>query len=422
MHETFNVPPLLAQVAVAVATGALIGLERERLPDRKFAGLRTLALLCGMGPVAVSLGTETPQPAVLLIFLSMYLGLAGAIAIAVAYVRFKLDEETIGFTTSVTVFLVALLGVLIGYERFFESTSIAILTVLLLAERERLHKYVGDLSDEELRDSVKLGALVFVLYPILPTEPIDPGGIIVLRDVLLFAIFVLLIQFGSYISMGQLGGSTGLAVTGLLAGGANSFAAAGVLARLANQSRDALTSASFALLLATGSMIVRNVAIAVALAVPLFWVVWQPALVMLVVTLAAAATVWLTGDTDGEFDIGLDSPFSFKAAAKFSVAYVVILLISDLSKSVLGDAGLYATAFAGGLVSSAAVSVSAATVFNDGAVGANPAAGMVIFGIAASLASKIGLVEFVNKDMRREAVVPMILIGSTGLGFLVFVI
>ena len=422
MHELFEVPTLLVQVVVAIATGGLIGLERERLPARKYAGLRTLALLCGAGPVVVYVGQLDGSSAILGLFLGIYLSLAAAVALSVVLIRFSLEEADIGFTTSVTVFLVGLLGVLIGYERYFESTSIVIIAVLVLAERDRLHRYVDSLSDQELLDTLKLGALVFILYPILPSEPIDPYDAVVLQDVLLFVIFVLLIQFAAYLSMAQLGGSRGLAVTGLLAGGANSFAAAGVLARLAKQSREAVTAASFALLLATLTMILRNVGIAVALAYPILWTVSAPAAVMVAVTLAAAGLVWWNGETHEEFDIDLDSPFSFRAAAKFSVAYIAILLVSVGGEEVAGDIGLYATAFAGGLISSAAVSVTAATVLSNGGVGAQAAAGMVLLGIAASLTSKIVLVEWINDEMRSRAAAPMVLIGLAGLGtFLVVV-
>jgi len=422
MHELFEVPPLLVQVLIAIATGGLIGLERERLPARKYAGLRTLALLCGAGPVVVTVGQLEDSPALLGLLVGIYLGLTAAVALSVVFIRYSLDEADIGFTTSITVFLVGLLGILVGYERYFQSTSIAIITVLVLAERERLHGYVDSLSDQELRDSLMLGALVFILYPILPSEPIDPYDAVVLQDVLLFAIFVLLIQFASYVSMAQLGGSRGLALTGLLAGGANSLAAAGVLARLAEQSRDAVTAASFALLLATTTMILRNVGIAVALAFPLLWSLLGPTLAMGLVTLGGAALVWREGDTAEEFDIALDSPFSFRAAGKFSGAYVGILLLSVFGETVAGEAGLYATAYAGGLVSSAAVSVTATTVFNTGAAGADAAAGMVVLGIVASLSSKIALVEWVNDDMRYSAALPMVLVGLVGLVGLVAVL
>jgi len=406
-----DVPELLVQLLVAVATGALIGLERERRETRKFAGLRTMALLCGAGPITVEIARIEGQP----VILGFYFLLALGLAFGTTVVRALYNGEDLGFTTSVTVFVVALLGILIGYGRFFEATSIAIVTVILLAERERLHGYVDSLTDEELRDSLTLGALVFILFPILPNEAVDPYGIVVLRDVLLFAIFVLLIEFSSYVLMRQLGGSKGLAVTGLLAGGANSLAAAGVLARLTTESEEAVTAASFALLLATLSMIVRNVGIAVVLAVELAWLIWQPTLAMGGLTVAAAAVLWRTGETKEDLGIDLDSPFSLRSAAKFALAYVLILLVSVGAGELFGGVGLLATAFAGGLVSSAAVSVTAVTVFTDGTVGGETAVAMVILGIVASLCSKIVLVEFVNSEMRKEAVVPMVLVGVAGL-------
>ncbi len=411
VYSTLAVPGLLQQVVVAIAIGGLIGLEREKEPSDKFAGLRTLALLCGSGPVMVYYAELVGEP----LLVGLYVLLAIAIALAIVFIRFSLARGEIGFTTSVTVFLVALLGILVGYGRFFEATSIAIITAFLLAEKEQMMTYVDNLTYQELSDSMKLGALVFILYPILPSDPVGPYGVIQLREVLLFAIFVLLIEFSSYVSMRQFGGSTGLQVTGLLAGGANSFATAGVMARMANQSRDAIDSASSALLLATVSMIVRNVGIASVIAVAILWAVWLPAVVMILLTMVMAYGVLKRGETHANFDIDLDSPFSFTAAAKFAIVYVAITLVSVVAHELFGSAGLYATAFFGGLVSSAAVAVSAATVFNEGSVTVEPAGGMVMLGIMASLTSKIVLVETVNGEMRYTAVVPMVFTGVAGL-------
>jgi uncharacterized membrane protein (DUF4010 family) len=240
MVEMVTIPELLGHVATAIAIGGLIGLERERVD--KFAGVRTMALLAGTGPPVVEIADRGDLP----LLVAVYLALAGAIALAVAYVRFEVRGDDIGFTTTVIVFLVGVLVVLVGYGLLFEATSIVIITALLLTEKERITGFIDKLSDEELSDSMKFGALVFVLYPILPAEALGPSDVVNLREVLVFAIFVLLIQFGAYVSMRQFGGSTGLQVTGLLAGGANSLAAAGVLARLAKQSREAVSAASSA--------------------------------------------------------------------------------------------------------------------------------------------------------------------------------
>lgn len=407
--EVLAIPDLLVHVAIAIAIGGLIGLERER--QDKFAGVRTMALLAGTAPAVVELANQAELPLLVVV----YLALAGALALAIAYVRFELRGDDLGFTTTVTVFLVGVLGLLVGYGLLFEATAIAIVTAVLLAEKERIHGSIDRLTDEELSDSMKLGALVFILYPVLPSEAVDPYGVVNLREVLVFAIFVLLIQFGAYVSMRQFGGSTGLQVTGLLAGSANSLATAGVLARMAKQSREAVDAASSALLLATGSMVVRNAAIASVLALPLLWVLWPPVAVMLVLAFGFAYAGLVRGETDEEYDFDFESPFSFTAAGKFAVAYVGIVLASVVGEELLGDLGLYATSFAGGLVSSAAVAVSAATVYSSGSVSAEPAAGMVLLAIIASLAAKIVLVEMLNDDMRRRAVLPMAAIGVAGL-------
>lgn len=401
---------------VALATGGLIGLERERRKSRKYAGLRTLAILCAAGPVVVYVARVAATPTII----AIYLGLAAAIALLIAYIRFVMPEANFGLTTSATVFLVALLGLLIGYGRIIESAGIAIVLAVILAEKERLHGYVAGVSDGELRDSLTLAALVFILYPIIPSTPVDPWEVVVPRGVLLFTILVLSIQFLSYVTMCRFGGSRGIVITGVLAGGANSFATAGVLGRLATQSRDAVDPAAAALLLATASMVLRNVGIALLLAVALFSALWQPALVMLGLLVGAAAIVWHRGDIAESIDVELDSPLSIPAAVKFSIAYVGILLSAVLAESMFGHVGLYATAFAGGLVSSAAVAVTAATVFADGTVGLDEAAGMVVIGITASFATKIVLVEVLGARMRRQAIIPMAVIGF--LGLLVFVL
>jgi uncharacterized membrane protein (DUF4010 family) len=394
-----------------MAIGGLIGIEREKETEDKFAGIRTLTLLCGAAPVMVFYSNISGYPWMV----GIYLGLAVLIALAIAYIRFTISGSDVGFTTSVAVFFVALLGVLVGYGEFLVATAVAIIVAFLLAEKQKLLSYIDQLSYKELSDSMMLAALVFIVYPILPTEPVGPYDAINLREILIFAVFVLLIEFSSYISMRQFGGSKGLAVTGVLAGGANSFATAGIMARMANQSKKAIDSASSALLLATVSMIVRNIGLAMVIAVSIIWVIWIPGLVMVGVTLVTVAILWTRSDTHENFEIDFDSPFSFKAAVKFSIVYVLIKLTGVFSQELLGETGLYVTSYAGGLISSAAVAVTAATLVNSGEATVEVAAGMVILGILASLTSKIVLIEFINGEMRWKAAAPMGLTGVAGL-------
>lgn len=407
----FEITTLFQQVVIAFAIGGLIGLEREKEPG-KFAGLRTLAILCAAGPLFVALADD----AGLAWLVGLYVILGIALAVGIAAIRFKLTGGDVGFTTSVTVVLVSVLGLLVGYEFYFEATAVAIITAFLLAEKESLTGYVENLTYTELTDAMKLGALVFILYPILPTEAIDPYEVVYLREVLLFAIFVLSIEFAAYISMRQFGAERGLQITGLLAGFANSFATAAVMARLGNKSKQALDAASSGLMLSVNSMIIRNVALASIIALPLFAVLWIPGLAMLLVAFVVAWYLLWRGESEEDIDLDLDSPFSLNSAIKFAAIYVAIVVVSVVAEELWGEAGVLVTAYIGGLVSSAAVAVSAGSLFNSGAVGLDAGAGMVILGIMASLTSKCILVELINGNMRLRGILPMIVIGLVGLG------
>lgn len=407
-----DVPDVLVRTVIALAIGGLIGLEREKETSDKYAGLRTMALLCGSAPIVVYYSNLVGYPWIT----AVYLILALLVAVGVVVVRFSVARQDLGFTTSVTVFLVALLGLLVGYGEYIGAASIAIITVFVLAEKHRMKRYVENLTYRELTDSLKLAALVFILFPILPSTTVDPYGVVNPREVLVFAIFVLLIEFSAYVSMKYVGGSRGLQMTGLLAGMANSLATAAVMARMANQSRDAVNAASSGIMLAVVSMIVRNVGLAGILAVAIFWTIWQAAAVMIAVAFAASYFLVRKSERHDELDIDIDSPFSFKSAAKFAAVYVGITLLSVVSQEFFGEVGLLATAYTGGLVSSAAVAVSAAAMFNQGAASLEAAGGMVVLSIAASLTSKITLIELLNDRMRATAALPMVAVGVVGLG------
>jgi uncharacterized membrane protein YhiD involved in acid resistance len=96
---------LLTGLALALGLGLLIGVERERRKgegaQRRFAGLRTFALVALCGATAQSL----QQP-----LLTLAAALLVVLLIAMAYWRDRSDDP--GVTTEVALFLTFLLGVL----------------------------------------------------------------------------------------------------------------------------------------------------------------------------------------------------------------------------------------------------------------------------------------------------------------------
>ncbi|MFB6242017.1 MAG: MgtC/SapB family protein [Candidatus Nanosalina sp.] len=411
----FGVPELLMEVVTATAIGGLIGLEREHAEQKKYAGIRTLSLLGGIAPGVVAASEHASTAA----FVAVYLALAAAISVGVAVVRFHVEGEDMGFTTSAAVFVVAVLGLLVGYNLYSEATSIAILVTLLLAEKRTLHSYVDKLKKEEISRALQLGALAFVLLPVLPSTAVGPFSAIVPQQVLLLAIFVLSIEFLSYISLRQLQ-TAGIYLTGALGGGASSFATTGVMARMARERPEILKPASAAVNLATLTMVARNIGIATLIFLPVvknsplqLSQLYFP-VIGLSIPLLAASYLSRAEESEG-FDMEIDSPFSLRSGAKFALVFVAVSITSVAAEELLGVAGVYLTAFTGGLVSSAAVVTSAATSFTSGSIGMGVASAMILLSIAGSIVSKMLLVEIANQEMRSRVSIPMLFAITAGI-------
>jgi len=407
------VPEFLAELLFAIAIGGLIGIERENEPSRKYAGVRTLALLAAGGPTVVALQEALAVPFLVL----LYVGIVAAFAASIVFVRLWTQGD-VGFTTSMASFLVGLVGIMVGADMYFEAVALGMFTALLLAEKERMHSHVSRLTNEEISDAVKVMMLVFILYPILPAGRIGPYGAVSLQETLLLAIFVLLIEFVAFVSMRQVGSSVGLQVTGLLGGMANSFATTGVLARISDDEPEAARVVSSGIMLSQISGFVRNVFIAGAIAVALVPGLLAPVGGMVALALVVALVFW-RGVDDLDFDVPMESPLSFRSAGKFALLFILISVSASVAEAYIGSIGLYVTAFLGGAISSAAVATSAASLLSGGSIEPMLGSGMVLVAMLGSMTAKMVLVETTNPDLRRTVTAP--LVGVALVGLLVFV-
>ncbi len=410
-----GVPELLMEALMAIAMGGLIGLERENTPDKKYAGVRTLSLLAGVAPGVVAISGKAGTP----LFVAIYLAMVSAIALGVVLVRMYQEGEHIGFTTSVAVFVAAVLGIMIGYDLYQEATALAIISVLLLAEKRTFNRYIDRMGSKDISQALQLAAIAFILLPILPSHAVTPFNIVP-RNVMLLVVFVLALEFLAYISIRQLSGSSGIYLTGLLGGVASSFATTGVMSRIAGENPDLKNSVSSSLLLTNSSMIIRNVAIATAIFLP--FLATNPSIIRQLYVPATGMVLPLMGiayllkQQTENIDLEIESPFSLKSGIKFATIFLAVAVASETLKQTLGSAGLYITALAGGMVSSAAVATSAASSFTSGGLGIDVTLGMVLLSIVGSTGSKIVLIEVTNSDLRHNVSLPIAFSGLFGVG------
>ncbi|MFZ4551102.1 MAG: MgtC/SapB family protein [Aquabacterium sp.] len=203
-------------LAVAVGSGLLIGLERERRKgegdDRSAAGLRTFTVAALLGAMAQLVSDVLASVA-----------LAGvAILAALAYARSRSKDP--GLTTELSLIATALIGMLaIAHPAL--AAGCAAIVAGVLAARERLHRFATHwLSEQELHDGLLLAALALVLLPLLPSQPVSWLGHMSLRRVLMLVILILVMQAASHIAKRLLGARAGLALSGLLGGFVSSSA------------------------------------------------------------------------------------------------------------------------------------------------------------------------------------------------------
>ena len=163
----------ILQLAIALAVGLLIGLERgwhERTAEEgmRVAGVRTFALIGLLGGFTGLLAAETQLAVIGYGFVALA---AVVVAGHVAAARRKVD---VGITSLVAALLTFALGTAATQGYVTEAAMAAVVTALLLGYKSLLHRWVSALEPEELRAALKLLAVSVIVLPLLPDRGFGP--------------------------------------------------------------------------------------------------------------------------------------------------------------------------------------------------------------------------------------------------------
>ena len=374
----------LHRLGLALTLGLFVGLEREW--RGKEAGLRTFSFASILGCIGGMIGPEyslmsNALVGVLIIFLNIHtLRTSGGLEL----------------TTSAALLVTGASGVLCGEGRIITPAAVAVLSAGLLAWKERLALFSHNLTAQELRGAILLSILTFVIYPLLPTQPVDPWGLVSPQAAWATVILIAAIGFVNYL-LWKIFGRNGIELTGFLGGLVNSTVAVNEIATRLREMGPSVEEISYCgVLLATAAMACRNAVLLAFLAPPVFAHTLLP---LVLILSSSAGLVRLSHFRSRRKEreaspppLPLDSPFSLFSALKFGMIFFVLQIIANLAQGVLGQAGFYAISIVGGLVSSASAVASAAALMSAGKI--SPATG-AIGAILASLASaliNVGLV------------------------------
>ena len=380
---------LFRRLALALAIGLLIGLERgwqlrEEAEGERTAGFRTYALTGLFGGICAALSAAS-HPALLA---------AALVSFTAAFALFAWLEASSEHNFSVTGVVAAILTFVLGAYAVLGqplvAVACAVAMAVLLALKEPMHGWVRRLSWLELRAVLVLLAMSFLLLPVLPNRTIDPWDAINPAEIWLLAVLIAGVSFVGYVAVKLLGDQAGIAVAALAGGLTSSTATTLSFARLARDQPQASLVLAGGILLAGVVMIVRVIAIAVALAPALSSDLLLPSAAGALVLLAASGCLTLARQRAGSGEtasLQLKNPFDLASALKLAALIAIIMLLAKILSAMSSTRGLYLLAAISGIADLDAITLSMARVAGARVAPAE-AATAIIVAICSNTAAK----------------------------------
>jgi len=377
---------LALRLGLALAIGFVIGLERgwherEEGEGRRAAGLRTFALVGLLGGIfgVLSVGRELTLLA------------AGFIATSAALAAYMWREGEVQKDLSATSLVAAMLTfalgafAILGDARAAAGASIA--TVILLAHKDMLHRWVERLTWVELRAGFLLGAMTFIALPLLPNRTIDPWAALNPYELWLMTILIAAVSFAGYAAIRIVGPRRGLTISAAIGGLFASTAVTLSLARLARANAGHVQMLAGGILAAGCVMLLRVLVVTALINGPLSAAL-APVLLASAAGLGAFAFILVRADPDGAGgaeEFHLKNPFDLVEVLKFGLLLALVILATVLARRHFGDMGLLGLAAVSGLADVDAMTLAAARLPDALEVAANA----ILITVAVNSAAKV---------------------------------
>lgn len=384
----------LTRLAIALAIGLLIGLERgwssrEEKEGARAAGIRTHALSGLLGGVSGKLSSLTDPSVFGLAFL----------AFALVTSLFHWSEMRVERSVSATGAVAGLLAFALGaYAVLGDPTTAAaaaVASVILLALKQPLHGWLKRLEWIDIRAVLVLATMTFLFLPVLPDYALDPWNALNPAQIWKYAIFICAISFSGYIATRIFGARTGISLAALAGGIVSSTATTLSLARFARSDPKTSRLAAGGALLSGAVMAARVLLITFTLAPSLLSGISAPLLTAMIVQMLIGWRYLYHHETTPSPPLHLQNPFDLVSALQLAALIGFILLVTAITIQYLGENALLALAALSGIADVDAITLSLAGMADGAAVPQTLMAG-ILLATATNAVTKIAISAFVG--------------------------
>jgi len=417
-----------ASLALVMAVGFLIGLQREQSMAREatgrrtfVGGIRTFPLVAVAGALSALLA-RAMGPWIVVTALVVL-----CVPAAIAYADDVRQGRDRGLTSETAYVLTFLLGALAPSGNVLQDTASRLLVVAalgvsvtaLLSMKEALHDWAARVTKDDLYATVKFLVVAVIVLPLLPNRALDPLEVLNPFHIGLMITLIAGIGFAGYVAFRTLGPGRGLGVTGLLGGLVSSTAVTLSFSGRVKENSGMADACAAGMVLSWTVMFPRLLVIVAVV---------HPGLARsLVLPLGAAALAGAGASfllyrrtraqsAAGEL-LSLTNPFSLGTAVKFGGLFTLILVLSKLAVASYGGGGLVATGVLAGTTDVDAVSLSAAKLVYGG-VDLRTAAAAILGACGANTLAKAGIAWTIGGWAFERRVIPavlaMIVAGTAG--------
>lgn len=405
----------LVGLAVALLLGTLIGIQRgwkdrEQEAGQRVAGIRTHALTGLLGGLGSLLSEQLgPWILVSLIFSFALVGI-------VAYRARVRSVEDFSITGLVGLMLTLIFGALAALGDIEIAASAAVVTALILDNKDEIHGLLLKLQASELDAALKLLLISVVVLPLLPNRGFGPGNAVNPFQLWWMIVLIASISFVGYFAIRLGGAERGILFTGLFAGLSSSTALTLHFAKLSRESRELSPLLAAGILMACGTMFPRILILCAAVNRELVPRILVPVLIMAAVLYLPALLIWFRHRHHSVTRPRLpQNPLDLKAAMTFGTLLLVVMLAGHWLRDWLGDAGLYLLSATSGISDVDAITLSLGRMTGQGLDLHTAVVGIIIAASVNSLVKAVLAATVGQWSLARRVTIPLIVAIAAGL-------